>query len=362
MKEHTFFEAVVASASAAAGVDTSAVCLQALFESSPVATVALDAQHQFVMCNSAFETLFQFSADELLGSDFDELISVPATLGEARTLSRMVLQGEKVHMMAKRRRKDGVMLDVEIHGIPLIVEGTLSGVYGVYQDVTERNRAQTTSRHLSNLLEDLQQKERRRIARELHDSTSQELAVLNWNLTQLSNQVSYDPDLHDLVMQTKKIAQQCSTQIRSATYLLHPPELAHGGLSPAVMQLGRDFERRSGIRVTVDAPYNLGRFADPLEAAMLRVMQESLANVLRHSGSPAVHVSLQQRLPWLTLTVSDIGKQAGAKAPKSTASAGLGISGMRERLRELGGQFAIERTSHGTTVVAKVPIERRADA
>ncbi len=360
MRDHKLLNAVVERPSTPMDATTTAVCLQALFEHSPVAIVAMDSENRFVMCNLAFEALFQFSPEELSTTDPDDLIAGPDLTEEARSLSQAVLRGEKVHTVTQRRRKDGMMVDVEIYGIPLMVEGALSGVYGLYQDVTERNHAQTAFRQITLMLSNLQQEERRRIARDLHDSLSQDLAVLNWNLTLLMKMVSdKDVTLHELAAQTKDIAMQCSSQIRTTSYLLHPPLLGEEGLQPVVSRLAKEFEQRSGIQVTLDLPLDLRRFADVVEITVFRVLQEALANVLRHSGSPAVHLSLCQRSGWLTLVVSDKGKLSGARSgvTKDSEHSGVGVSGMRERLEELGGYLRIAQTDLGTTVVAALPIE-----
>ena len=161
----------------------SATYLRALLENSPIPIVVLDGHHRFTMCNPAFERLFQYTPQQLASEDIDALIAGPEMAEHAGQLTRAVLQGCKVHTMAQRRRRDGLTIDVEIYGIPLVVDGELAGVYGIYQDVTERNRAQQAYRAISDQLENLQQEERRRLACDLHDSTSQEPAVLNWNLT-----------------------------------------------------------------------------------------------------------------------------------------------------------------------------------
>jgi len=364
MRDYGLLEAVLEPPSLRADPIMTTAHFQALFEHSPVAIVALDSEHKFVMCNPAFKELFQFSREELLATDLDQLIASPDMTEDARNLSLAVLRGEKVHTVAQRRRKDGMIVDVEIYGIPLIVDGSLSGVYGVYQDVTERNHAQTAFRQLSQMLNDLQHEERRRIARDLHDSMSQELAVLNWNLTLLSKMVSdKDKALQEMVAQTKEIAAQCSSRIRSASYLLHPPLLGEEGLQPVVNRLAQEFERRSGVKVTVDIPDNLGRFADEIEIAIFRVLQEALANVLRHSGSPVVHLSLWEQANWLKLIVSDEGRRAagGKNIGKRSARLGVGVSGMRERLEQLGGYLRIEQTEDGTTVIAELPSKGEAD-
>jgi signal transduction histidine kinase len=257
-----------------------------------------------------------------------------------------------------------------------MVEGELTGVYALYQDVTERNRARTALLQMSDKLQNLQQEERRRLARDLHDSTSQELAVLNWNLTRLQRLVQHDEDpaLHELVEQTKELAYQCSAKIRSASYLLHPPLLEKAGLCSAVAWLAEGFEQRSGIRVLIDSLPQLGRISGEAEVAVFQTLQESLANVLRHSGSPVVRISLRKNAQWLRLAVSDDGK--GAKASLATEelperfhgslqqsdqesleARGLGIRGMRERLEQLGGSLTISRSTRGTTLVAVVPAE-----
>jgi two-component system, NarL family, sensor kinase len=362
MRDLVSLEAVSESASLDPNASTIATRLQALFEHSPVAIVALDHEHRFVMCNPAFIALFQFTQEEMLATDIDQLIAAPDTTNEARNLSLTVLRGEKVHTVAQRRRKDGMIVDVEIYGIPLIVDGILNGVYGVYQDVTERNHAKTAYKQLSQMLSDAQHEERRRVARDLHDSTSQELAVLNWNLTMLSKMVGdRDATLQGMVAQTKEIALQCSSRIRSASYLLHPPLLGNEGLQPIVSRLATEFELRSGIHVTLDIQDSLGRFADVIEITIFRVLQEALANVMRHSGSPVVHLSLWEQSGWLTLIVSDEGRKV-AMANLKNDRTGVGVSGMRERLEQLGGHLRMEQTNDGTTVISALPIDRETNA
>lgn len=349
--------------SAAKDDDASATYLRALLENSPIAIVVLDAQHRFIMCNPAFEALFQYTPKQLSAEDIDALIAGHEMADHASQLTRSVLQGDKVHTVAQRRRRDGLTIDVEIYGIPLIVDGELAGVYGLYQDVTERNRAQQAFRAISLQLEKLQQEERRRLARDLHDSTSQELAVLNWNLTRLSGLIDAQPDaagqekIRNLVHETREIASQCSARIRSAAYLLHPPLLGQGGLAVAVPWIVEGFEERSGIRMTLDMPADLGRFSDEAEIAIYRVLQEGLANILRHSGSATAAVSVRHNAPWLELDVKDYGdsptRQLLLEAYESRS--GVGIGGMRERLERLGGCLTVDCGPCETTLRAVVP-------
>ena len=338
----------------------SATYLRALVENSPIAIVVLNAQHRFVMCNPAFERLFQYTPKQLSSADLDDLIAGPEMAEEAARLTRLVMQGKNVHMVAQRRRRDGMMVDVEIHGIPLTLNGDLAGVYALYQDVTERNNAQMAYRKISDQLENLQQEERRRLARDLHDSTSQELAVLNWNLTRLMRLVGdQDEALQNLVRETREIASQCSARIRSASYLLHPPLLGKAGLTLAMPWMVEGFEQHSGIHVKLDMSDNLGRFRDEIEITIYRVAQEGLANVLRHAGSEEACISLCRKGSTLELAVSDSGrKHAQQSLMRSYNSrSGVGISGMRERVEQLGGYLSIECTEQGTTVTATIPLE-----
>jgi two-component system NarL family sensor kinase len=360
MKEHEFFETHSMFPFTRKDAGSSAAYLRALIENSPIAIVVLDGQYRYTMCNPAFEGLFQYTPKELSSADLDDLIAGPELAEEAACLSGRVMRGNKVHTVTQRRRRDGMMVDVEIYGIPLMVDDKLAGVYALYQDVTERNKAQIAFREISGQLENLQQQERRRLARDLHDSTSQELAVLNWNLTRLMNLVGdRDEALKTLVQQTKEIAYECSTRIRSVAYLLHPPLLGEAGLVQAIPWLAEGFEQRSGIRVTLDMSQDLGRCRDEVEIAVFRVVQEGLANVLRHSGSPVAKILLHRKAGWLELAVSDLGKNH-AREPLMQAQDrrnGIGISGMRERVEQLGGCFWIDCNEVGTTVKATIPIE-----
>ena len=337
-----------------------ATYLYTLLENSPIAIVVLDAQHRCTMCNPAFVRLFQYTPAQLVGKDLDTLLAGPEMTEQAIQLTRAVLQGNKVQAVARRRRRDEAFVDVEIYGIPLFEEGRLAGVYALYQDVTERNKAQLAFRKISDQLESLQQRERRRLARDLHDSTSQELTVLNWNLARLSSIVCDQSEAtRDLVRQTKEIASQCSAKIRSASYLLHPPLLGEAGLALAVPRIVEGFEKRSGIGVKLEMGAVLGRFSDEVEVAIYRVLQEGLANVLRHSGSTEVCVSLHRSGAWLRLVVRDCGHSPTREVFHRALSSGngVGLGGMRERLELLSGSLSFEFSDAGTTLEAAVPLE-----
>jgi two-component system NarL family sensor kinase len=168
-----------------------------------------------------------------------------------------------------------------------------------------------------------------------------------------------DEGLKTLVRQTKEIAYECSARIRSVAYLLHPPLLGEAGLTQAIPWLAEGFEQRSGIQVTLEMSPDLGRFRDEVEIAVFRIVQEGLANVLRHSGSPIAKISLHRKAGWLELAVNDRGKHHAREALLQARDKrdGVGISGMRERVEQLGGCLRIDCSEEGTTVKATIPME-----
>ena len=336
--------------------------LQLLIEHSPIAIVTLNAANRAEHCNPTFERMFGYSRAEIVQSpNFDELIACGDTLEDATRCTLAVLQGEKTHTVTRRRRKDGVWIDVDVHGIPLIVDGVLLGVYGLYVDITERRRAESALRQLSLELMSLQEREKRRIARELHDATSQELALLSLNLGKLQRKLPPDDnELLELLNTIKDLTRQCAQKIRSASYLLHPPLLQEAGLVPAISWLADGFAERTGIRVNVRISSRVGRLAEVAELAIFRIVQESLSNVLRHSSSRVVDIRLSRFPKTIKLSVRDHGSDDDDAQPiiiSMSHQHGVGIAGMRERLKELGGQLDLHTVGNGMMVVASLPVE-----
>jgi signal transduction histidine kinase len=166
-----------------------------------------------------------------------------------------------------------------------------------------------------------------------------------------------------LVNSIRDLALQCTQKIRSASYLLHPPLLAEAGLVPAISWLAEGFAERTGIPVNVRISTKFGRLSDNAELAIFRVVQESLSNVLRHSLSSDVSIRLIRKPHAIELTVEN---RECAGAPEKVRNVlqhhGVGIAGMKERLKELGGQLDIRLAGRGMTVAASIPMEVRASA
>lgn len=215
-----------------------------------------------------------------------------------------------------------------------------------------RQARQDLSRLSRHLLQ-VRDEERQRIARNLHDSTAQNLASLTAQLAVLDRHVTPRArKARELIGECRRVAHQCLHEIRTLSYLLHPPMLDETGLVDAVRHYVDGFATRSGIQVDLEVSSGVGRLDSKVELALFHVVQESLTNVLRHSGSQQARILICQKSNQLILAISD----CGCGLPDDHARSGLGIQIMRERLKQIGGRFAIDSGNSGTTVRAIIPM------
>jgi signal transduction histidine kinase len=206
----------------------------------------------------------------------------------------------------------------------------------------------------------LQEEERRRLGRELHDSAGQLLAALHINLGVIAQRTQSDPSLSARVADSAALADQVISEIRTLSYLLHPPMLDETGLASAVEWYARGFSERSKIAVDLDIDSDLPRFPTDVEMAIFRIVQESLVNIHRHSGSRTAFISLHADVEGASLTIRDEGCGIPAEILKNMeeggGNMGVGIGGMRERARQLGGAISIRRANPGTAVEVSLPV------
>lgn len=229
---------------------------------------------------------------------------------------------------------------------------------GCHVDITERKLAEAALRGLTARLLRAQDEERRRLARELHDTTAQNLAALAMNISVMAGDGSVaDPRLRKLIADCEQLVERSVGELRTVTFLLHPPLLDEFGLKRAMRDYAEGFASRSGLRVELDLADELGRLPDEIELALFRVLQEGLGNVHRHSGSPSAHICLARAGGEVTLEVRDVGRGMGGRDQAAGLPAGVGIAGMRERLRQLGGRLEIESDLPGTRVRAILPLK-----
>ena len=225
------------------------------------------------------------------------------------------------------------------------------------REVERRKRTEHDLAQLSVRLMQVQDEERRRIARELHDSFGQYLVALQMNLD-LMDQARSEEESRKFRGEARELVARCLKEVRTLSYLLHPPNLDDMGLVSAISWYTHGFSERSGIRVTLDLPSTSLRLPDRAELALFRVLQEALTNIHRHSQSPLAEVWLTVTTRAAILEIRDQGKGIPAEVIEpGSKSNGIGLTGMRSRLEELHGTFEITSTTGGTQLVATIPLE-----
>ncbi|GAB4170364.1 MAG: hypothetical protein Fur0032_09200 [Terrimicrobiaceae bacterium] len=246
-------------------------------------------------------------------------------------------------------------------------DGTCVGGQWVAADVTlqveaERGiqESERQLRQLSGRLLHLQDEERRRIARELHDSTAQSLSALEMNVS-LIEPMAHDARSRRIVAETRRIAQDCCQELRNISYLLHPPLLDEVGLAFAIRWFADGFSERTGIEVLLEVDPDFPRLDSEVETSLFRVVQEATANIYKHSGADSARITLSM-LDGVFLEISDNGKGFPPDSTPSDGSTGtppprlgIGMAGMRERLRQFEGELVIDNSPKGVTISIKLP-------
>lgn len=287
-----------------------------------------------------------------------------ATAGMASVLVYLLVSGFIIAFAESARRNVGkldranaALLDAETR-----LQETVSAMRDSRDSLESQVRQRTVAlQQLSASLLKLQDEERRRIARELHDSTGQTLTALKMNLAVLrqSAESSSTGWPRDLLDEVEQLADQALKEIRTTSYLLHPPLLDEAGFASAARWFVEGFSARSNIQVNLEIPPQLDRLPPATELALFRVMQEGLNNIHRYSGSTRADVKLEFQNGGLRFTIRDYGRGIPANVVDSVYSGrsdiGVGLAGMRERVSELGGEFAIE-SNGGTCIKVILPL------
>jgi signal transduction histidine kinase len=228
----------------------------------------------------------------------------------------------------------------------------------VRERTAELGLANQSLRELSARLMQSQDEERRRIARELHDSVGQSLVAMSLNLSTIISEVERLSQIKKAACEGLELAQEMSKEVRTVSYLLHPPLLDEAGLASALRWYVRGFSERSSIQVQLEISEDFGRLPQELETAIFRTAQECLTNIHRHSGSSVAAIRLARSETGVHLNVTDEGNGIPAEKineVKSNGTPGVGIRGMRERMRQLGGTLEIHSDQQGTRVDAWLP-------
>lgn len=332
-----------------------AMYMDALIANVPLGIVIKDENQLVRFCNPAFEQMFLYAQAEIQGMNLDDLIA-PHDRQEAAQLSSAVQDGGVVHTTARRRRKDGTFLDVELHGVKIFSGKSFVGAFAIYQDITERRKSEEKLIAMRNRLARAQEEERARIARDLHDDTGQRLALLSIDLEQLKQvSMKLKTSLTDQLEALVKAAGEITSDVHNVSRRLHPSQVELLGLAAALSNFCKDFAARNGMEivfVTADLPQR-----PPQDAALclFRVAQEAIRNVQKHSGAPRALVRLDEVAGSMRLRVSDQGSGFDQDSPDFAQ--GLGLLSMQERLHSLGGElFVHSRLGGGTCIEACIPL------
>jgi PAS domain S-box-containing protein len=332
-------------------------------ETAPDGVVSIDEDSQILFVNPAAIRIFGYEASELIGRPLTMLM--PEFLREVHRvgLKRYLATGQRhinwqgTELMGLRKNAEEFPVEVSFGEV---IRGRRRIFTGFIRDIKDRKQAEEELRKLSGRLLRLQDEERRRIAQDLHDSTGQDLAALATMLGQLSGLTpSTERRKRRLLSECKALADKCIREVRTLSYVLYPPVLDQAGLEDAIRDYVKGFTNRSGIQVELELSPRLGRMTRDVELTLFRVVQESLTNIQRHSGSQRAEIRIHRNSN-LTLEISDIGHglstnvQRGKEEPGFEV--GVGIPSMQERVKLIGGRLEIVSSSQGTTVRVIVPL------
>ncbi|HUL34854.1 MAG TPA: PAS domain S-box protein [Candidatus Eisenbacteria bacterium] len=317
--------------------------------------------------NQAAYAMFGFTSEEALGRTPIQLGLTPLDVNgrviptenlPASTVIRTKLPVRNIVMGWRLRDREDIIW-IFGNAIPQFgPDGSILRIITSFSDITEMKNAERSIHQLSTELLKLQDEERRRIGRELHDGMAQTVLAVNLSLAQLRQSGQPLTDASKAALdKARELLQQMSREIRTLSYLLHPPLLDDLGLVTALKEYANGFSERSGIETNLILPPRFRRLPQMVETAFFRITQESLANIQRHSGSKRARVCLREEPDSVVLEITDFGRGIGAPRNGDTprpARLGVGIPGMRERMAQLGGDLEIDSDSTGTTVRARI--------
>jgi len=294
-------------------------------------------------------------AENVHPEDFDRCLQIYVANFDAR---------RPFEMEYRMRHHSGQYRWILDRGVPRYApDGTFEGYLGGCLDIHDQKEAAEKVRIADDMtrLMKAQDEERRRIARELHDSAGQTLAVLGMSLAQLVRRAeSIAPELAREGKAIEAMVQQLHREIRTTSYLLHPPLLDESGLASALTLYVDGLAERSHVAITLDVSDNVGRLPSDLELAIFRLVQECLTNIYRHSGSKTAHIRVAREGESIRTEVQDHGKGISPERLLEIQShgAGVGIRGIRERIRQFHGEMKMESNGSGTSVIVSIPIPK----
>lgn len=379
--------------------------LASIVDSSDDAIISKTLEGIITSWNAGAERLFGYTAKEAIGQHISMIIPRDRLEEETRILARLNQGGKIDHFDTIRVRKDGTTLDISLSISPVRdAAGKIIGASKIARDISGRKRIERELheseerfrtladaldtqiqfrtqelrrrnteilqqsdqlRELSGRLMFAQDEERRRIARELHDSAGQNLAALAMTVARLENDAKRDPArLSKSIKDAQDLIRSLTEEIRTTSYLLHPPMLDEMGLSSALRWYIEGLAERSGLSIELNIADGLGRLAPEVELAIFRLVQECLTNIHRHSGSKTAVIRIAREPDKIYAEVQDRGKgmspERFAEVQSQGLGSGVGIRGMRERVRQSQGELIVDSNALGTKITAVFPAKRPA--
>lgn len=339
--------------------------VNAFFSSSTVGFGILDSQLRYTRVNDVLPRMAGLTPNDLLGKTIPEIFGPRGARTEV-VLRRVLQTGSPLldrEISTELPGRPGQVRHWLVNYFPVPGESgafTQLGVIAV--DVTARRNAEEALRKLSGRLLGIQDQERRRIARELHDSLGQYLAGLKIAIEMLTS--SNDPERNrPLLAECSDILEKAISETRTLSHLLHPPLLDEAGFASAASWFVTGFSQRSGIPVSLELPEDMPRLSEAVEIALFRVLQESLTNVHRHSQATSAEIKVETDAEEISIEVHDHGRGMPEHILEQIrgdgTKLGVGLAGMRERVHELGGSFDVTSDEHGTSIRASVPLSVR---
>jgi len=367
--------------------------LAAIVDSSEDAIVSKTLQGIITSWNASAERLFGYTASEAVGQHISLIIPLNRRDEETVIIER-IKKGERIeHFDTVRMRKDKTLLDIALTISPVRdASGKIIGASKIARDITQRKRIErelreseeryrtladaldtqvqfrtqelerrnSELRDLSGRLMEAQDVERKHIARELHDSAGQSLAALGMLLARIGEDAKKDPaQLAKNVQSAEELVQHLTKEIRTTSYLLHPPTLDEIGISSALSWYVQGLAERSSLQIDLKVPEDFGRLPSEMELVIFRLVQESLTNIHRHSGSKTAQIRIEREGDNVKVEVEDQGSGMSPErlAEIQSQGTGVGIRGMRERVRHFHGDLVIESNGSGTKVYATLPLK-----